>query len=68
MHNHICNKFIHIVIDTLFFAQRTTWNFDPQVGKQRRIRYEQENGHFGKYAIAKLGMGIGYEGPWGTES
>jgi len=46
--------------------QKTEWNFDPEVGKQRRIRYEQENGRFGEYAIAKLGMGIGYKGPWGT--
>lgn len=52
-------------IDTLF-VQKTNWDFDPEVGKQRRIRYEQENGRYGKYAIAKIGMGIGYKGPWGT--
>ncbi|KYM97605.1 hypothetical protein ALC62_11899 [Cyphomyrmex costatus] len=45
--------------------EKTEWDFDPEVGKQRRIRYEQENGRFGEYAIAKLGMGIGYKGPWG---
>ncbi|XP_011876366.1 PREDICTED: uncharacterized protein LOC105566739 [Vollenhovia emeryi] len=46
--------------------EKTEWDFDPNVGKQRRIRYEQENGRFGEYAIAKIGMGIGYKGPWGT--
>ncbi|XP_012234040.1 uncharacterized protein [Linepithema humile] len=46
--------------------KKTEWDFDPEVGKLRRIRYEQENGRFGEYAIAKLGMGIGYKGPWGT--
>ncbi|XP_011050751.1 PREDICTED: uncharacterized protein LOC105143894 [Acromyrmex echinatior] len=45
--------------------EKTEWNFDPEIGKQRRIQYEQENGRFGEYAIAKLGMGIGYKGPWG---
>ncbi|XP_018363247.1 PREDICTED: uncharacterized protein LOC108761300 isoform X1 [Trachymyrmex cornetzi] len=45
--------------------EKTEWNFDPEVGKQRRIQYEQENGRFGEHAIAKLGMGIGYKGPWG---
>ncbi|KAH0949076.1 hypothetical protein HN011_005286 [Eciton burchellii] len=44
--------------------QSTEWNFDPEEGKRRRIRYEQENGRFGEYAIAKLGMGFGYKGPW----
>ncbi|CAL7939423.1 unnamed protein product [Xylocopa violacea] len=46
--------------------EHTEWNFDPEVGKQRRVRYEQENGRHGEHAIEKLGMGIGYEGPWGT--
>ncbi|XP_012226142.1 uncharacterized protein [Linepithema humile] len=46
--------------------KKTEWDFDPEVGKLRRIRYEQENGRFGEYAIAKIGMGIGYKGPWGT--
>ncbi|XP_077258031.1 uncharacterized protein LOC143895087 [Temnothorax americanus] len=46
--------------------EKTEWNFDPEVGKQRRSQYEQENGRFGEYAIAKLGMGIGYQGPWGV--
>ncbi|XP_025988600.2 uncharacterized protein LOC120356783 [Solenopsis invicta] len=45
--------------------EKTEWDFDPEDSKQRRILYEQENGRFGKYAIAKLGMGIGYKGPWG---
>ncbi|EZA51928.1 hypothetical protein DMN91_007144 [Ooceraea biroi] len=45
--------------------QSTEWDFNPEVGKQRRIRYEQENGRFGEHAIAKLGMGIGYKGSWG---
>ncbi|EFN86537.1 uncharacterized protein LOC105181362 isoform X1 [Harpegnathos saltator] len=45
--------------------QKTEWDFDPEVGKQRRVRYEQENGRFGETAIAKIGMGIGYKGPWG---
>lgn len=46
--------------------QKTEWNFDPELGKKRRVRYEQENGYRGEIAIAKLGMGIGYTGPWGT--
>ncbi|XP_015186523.1 PREDICTED: uncharacterized protein LOC107071764 [Polistes dominula] len=46
--------------------QRTEWNFDPEVGKQRRIDYVETNGFRGEKAIAKLGMGIGYSGPWGT--
>ncbi|XP_011706616.1 PREDICTED: uncharacterized protein LOC105461810 [Wasmannia auropunctata] len=45
--------------------EKTKWNFDPEVGKQRRIQYEQDNGRYGEYAIAKLGMGIGYKGSWG---
>lgn len=45
--------------------EKTEWDFDPEIGKQRRIRYEHENGRFGQYAIAKLGMGIGYKGSWG---
>lgn len=40
----------------IFLTQKTEWDFDPEVGKQRRIRYEQENGRFGEIAIAKLGM------------
>ncbi|XP_028050793.1 uncharacterized protein LOC118644236 [Monomorium pharaonis] len=46
--------------------EKTEWDFDPEVGKQRKIRYEQENGRYGELAIAKLGMGIGYKGPWGA--
>ncbi|XP_076238713.1 uncharacterized protein LOC143181908 [Calliopsis andreniformis] len=46
--------------------EKTQWNFDPEVGKQRRGRYEEENGRHGEIAIAKIGMGIGYKGPWGT--
>ncbi|XP_076221640.1 uncharacterized protein LOC116431803 isoform X2 [Nomia melanderi] len=46
--------------------EQTQWDFDPNVGKQRRIRYEKENGRYGEIAIAKIGMGIGYKGPWGT--
>ncbi|KOC61580.1 hypothetical protein WH47_06282, partial [Habropoda laboriosa] len=49
-------------------AQRTEWDFDPEVGKQRRARYEEENGRYGELAIAKIGMGIGYKGPWGTSA
>lgn len=45
--------------------QSTEWNFDPELGKQRRARYEQENGRYGEHAIAKLGMGMGHKGPWG---
>ncbi|XP_076659330.1 uncharacterized protein LOC143362776 [Halictus rubicundus] len=45
--------------------EKTEWSFDPEVGKQRRVRYEQENGRYGEIAIAKIGMGIGYDGPWG---
>ncbi|XP_032665356.1 uncharacterized protein LOC116841481 isoform X2 [Odontomachus brunneus] len=45
--------------------QKTEWDFDPEIGKQRRVRYQQENGRFGEIAIAKIGMGIGYKGPWG---
>lgn len=73
----MCNIYInikHFFISLFFFiyfscfivTQKTEWDFDPEVGKQRRIRYEHENGHLGQYAIAKLGMGIGYKGPWGT--
>lgn len=46
--------------------EETEWNFDPEVGKQRRIDYEAVNGFRGEKAIAKLSMGIGYSGPWGT--
>ncbi|XP_034187898.1 uncharacterized protein LOC117607837 [Osmia lignaria lignaria] len=46
--------------------ERTEWDFDPEVGKQRRVKYEQENGRHGEIAIEKIGMGIGYKGPWGT--
>jgi len=45
------------------FIQSTEWSFDPEEGKQRRIRYEEENGRFGERAIAKLGMGE-YKGSW----
>ncbi|XP_014607379.1 PREDICTED: uncharacterized protein LOC106788546 [Polistes canadensis] len=48
--------------------QETEWNFDPDVGKQRRIDYEAVNGFRGEKAIAKLGTGIGYSGSWGTPS
>ncbi|CAK9833820.1 hypothetical protein ANTRET_LOCUS10446 [Anthophora retusa] len=48
--------------------ERTEWNFDPEVGKQRRVRYEQENGRYGELAIAKIGMGIGYKEPWGISA
>ncbi|XP_017794141.1 PREDICTED: uncharacterized protein LOC108575758 [Habropoda laboriosa] len=48
--------------------ERTEWDFDPEVGKQRRARYEEENGRYGELAIAKIGMGIGYKGPWGTSA
>ncbi|KAL6264134.1 hypothetical protein P5V15_004213 [Pogonomyrmex californicus] len=44
--------------------KKTQWDFDPEVGKQRRSRYEQENGRFGEHAITKLGMGIGYKNSW----
>ncbi|XP_076763130.1 uncharacterized protein LOC143430640 [Xylocopa sonorina] len=44
----------------------TEWDFDPEVGKQRRVRYEQENGRRGELAIARLGMGLGYKQPWGV--
>ncbi|XP_012057493.1 PREDICTED: uncharacterized protein LOC105620613 [Atta cephalotes] len=47
--------------------KKTEWNFDPEISKQRRIQYEKENGRFGEYAIAKLGMGIGYKDPWGDQ-
>lgn len=57
--------FNFIYFSGFIFMQKTEWTFDPETGKQRRIQYEQENGRFGKYAIAKLGMGIGYKGPWG---
>lgn len=50
----------------LLTLQSTEWNFDPEEGKERRIRYEQENGRFGEYAIAKLGTGTGFKGPWGN--
>ncbi|XP_078042485.1 uncharacterized protein LOC144472913 [Augochlora pura] len=46
--------------------EKTEWDFDPEVGKQRQARYEQENGRYGEIAIAKIGMGIGYKGSWGT--
>ncbi|XP_076173189.1 uncharacterized protein LOC143149562 [Ptiloglossa arizonensis] len=46
--------------------EQTQWDFDPEIGKQRRIRYEQENGRHGEVAIAKIGMGIGYKGSWGA--
>lgn len=46
--------------------ERTEWDFDPDVGKQRRVKYEQENGRHGELAIERIGMGIGYKGPWGT--
>ncbi|KAL2716317.1 hypothetical protein V1478_013993 [Vespula squamosa] len=46
--------------------QETQWNFDPEIGKKRRARYETENGYHGEKAIAKLGMGIGYLQPWNT--
>ncbi|KAI4503743.1 hypothetical protein M0802_001146 [Mischocyttarus mexicanus] len=57
-----------IIVLNLFsiILQETEWNFDPKVGKQRRIEYEEVNGFRGEKAIAKLGMGIGYSGPWGT--
>ncbi|CAK9807164.1 hypothetical protein ANTPLA_LOCUS5197 [Anthophora plagiata] len=48
--------------------ERTEWDFDPEVGKQRRVRYEQENGRYGELAIAKIGMGIGYKEPWGISA
>ncbi|CAD1468370.1 unnamed protein product, partial [Heterotrigona itama] len=32
-------------------------------GKQRRIRYEKENGRRGEIAIEKIGMGIGNKEP-----
>ncbi|XP_017882908.1 uncharacterized protein LOC108626632 [Ceratina calcarata] len=46
--------------------EETQWDFDPEVGKQRRVIYEQENGRRGEAAIARIGMGIGYKGAWGT--
>lgn len=36
------------------FHEKTQWDFDPEVGKQRRVKYEEENGHHGELAIAKL--------------
>ncbi|XP_053973251.1 uncharacterized protein LOC128873592 [Hylaeus volcanicus] len=39
--------------------EQTQWDFEPEVGKQRRVKYEQENGRHGEIAIAKIGMGIG---------
>lgn len=56
----------HNVAGEPIVHEKTEWDFDPTVGKQRRIRYERENGRFGVHAIAKLGMGIGYKGPWGA--
>ncbi|KAL0099249.1 hypothetical protein PUN28_020075 [Cardiocondyla obscurior] len=63
-------RFLHDIIEYNLAGipavhEKTEWNFDPEVGKLRRIRYEQENGHFGEYAIEKLGKGIGYGGSWG---
>lgn len=46
--------------------EKTEWDFDPEVGKSRRIQYEGLNGRLGEDLIARLGMGIGYKGPWGT--
>ncbi|XP_043590079.1 uncharacterized protein LOC122571011 [Bombus pyrosoma] len=43
--------------------KKTQWNFDPEDGKQRRIRYEKENGRHGEIAIAKVGMGVGIQEP-----
>ncbi|XP_076621472.1 uncharacterized protein LOC143341936 [Colletes latitarsis] len=48
--------------------EQTHWDFDPEVGKLRKIRYEEENGRHGELAIAKIGMGIGYKGLWGTSA
>ncbi|XP_033323335.1 uncharacterized protein LOC117218798 [Megalopta genalis] len=54
------------LVGTPVIHEKTEWDFDPEVGKQRRIRYEQENGRYGEIAIAKNGMGVGYKGSWGT--
>ncbi|XP_050587417.1 uncharacterized protein LOC126920721 [Bombus affinis] len=43
--------------------EQTQWDFDPEDGKQRRIRYEKENGRHGEIAIAKIGMGVGIQEP-----
>ncbi|KAG7197381.1 hypothetical protein KM043_018487 [Ampulex compressa] len=56
----------HNVAGVPTIHQATEWDFDPEVGKKRRVRYEEENGRRGELAIAKIGMGIGYKGPWGT--
>ncbi|XP_043263834.1 uncharacterized protein LOC122404040 [Colletes gigas] len=48
--------------------EQTQWDFDPEIGKRRKIRYEEENGRHGELAIAKIGMGIGYGGLWGTSA
>ncbi|XP_003426547.1 uncharacterized protein LOC100680177 [Nasonia vitripennis] len=37
--------------------EKSTWNFDPDAGKQKRAHYEQQNGRFGETAIARLGLG-----------
>lgn len=47
----------------IIFAQQTQWDFNPEDGKQRRIRYEKENGRRGEMAIEKIGMGIGNKEP-----
>ncbi|XP_012273082.1 uncharacterized protein LOC105695766 [Orussus abietinus] len=46
--------------------EKTQWNFDPDLGKQRRVLYERLNGRMGEDEIERLGSGIGYKGPWGT--
>ncbi|XP_015593963.1 uncharacterized protein LOC107267159 [Cephus cinctus] len=46
--------------------ERTQWEFDPDLGKQRRVQFEALNGKLGEDLIARLGMGVGFKGPWGT--
>ncbi|KOX70538.1 hypothetical protein WN51_02594 [Melipona quadrifasciata] len=43
--------------------EQTQWDFNPEDGKQRRIRYEKENGRHGEIAIEKIGMGVGNKEP-----
>lgn len=64
---HLLHDFIRYnVAGPPVVHQETYWNFDPNAGKQGRAKYEQENGRFGKIAIAKVGMGIRYREPSDT--
>ncbi|KAK0163268.1 hypothetical protein PV327_006968 [Microctonus hyperodae] len=55
------------VVGTPGAHQNTEWDFDPEQGKLRRVRFAALNGQFGEDLISRLGMGMDFNGPWGVK-